>query len=134
MSIRRIGLGAVGGVVLATAVIVAMRYATPRLVSALRHEDVAGARIAVLWLLLAGLALGVVIAVSQKDPLICGLAGILILTFFSPLLTRTIVPSWSPDWYTVTLLTNDPSFSFIVAGTLLGAAGWQTLELVRSNR
>jgi hypothetical protein len=134
MNARRLVLDAVAGIILAVAVMLVVRYIVRDVYTAIAPGDDAGARLAMLWLRLCSVALGVIAVAIRKDPLTCGLAGILVFAVYAPFLVNLTVPSWYPDWLTSAVLVSLPSAPFIVAGVLIGAAGWNAFELVRPNK
>jgi hypothetical protein len=134
MNLRTAIRDAIAGLAVAAAVVLAMRYMIPDVITALFRQDVTATRISVMWVILAAIGLGIVCASSRRHPLICGVGGAAVLLVYLPYLLPPVVPAWYPDWLSTTLVVTVPSSPFVISGILLGVAAWHTVELVRTGR
>jgi hypothetical protein len=121
---KRIGLGVIGGVGLAFAILVILREYPNRLIAAFGIQDVGSARWVSLILVLGGIALGIIILVSRYYPLVPGVAGVLVLAVYLPMSISVTIPTWYPDWFIKTMLFGGGPAPLLISGALIGAALW----------
>ncbi len=121
---KRIGLGVIGGVGLGFAILVMLREYPNRLIAAFGIQDVGSARWVSLILVMGGVALGIIILVSRRYPLVPGAAGVLVLAVYLPMSISVTIPTWYPDWFIKTMLFGSGPAPLLISGALIGAALW----------
>lgn len=133
MDLKRIALGALGGLALAAAILIVLREVGSDLLVALTFNDLGSLRVTALWLVILGMVVGVVMMLARRDPTVGAVGGFVVLAVYLPLLLTESVPSWYPEWLSTTLILTTGPTPFIVSGILIGAAAWGFARAVKKR-
>lgn len=131
MGWKRVGLTGAGGLLIAAATLALLRWTLPKLGMAFALYDVRQARWPIALLFVGGMLIGIASMAARKNPLMIGIAGLLVAGPYLPLAFSLQLPSQYPGWFAELVIFTAGAEPLIVGGLLVGLAGWSAVSRAR---
>lgn len=119
-------LGVIVGAATAAGGLYAFRYTYEAWFAAVSQQQVTDHRVAVLWLLVLGVAIFFLAAASRYNPLIAAIPAVLWIAIYGPFMVGLQFPDWSPDWVNTWVLASYGAHIPVIIATATAAAVWNS--------